>query len=69
MTSEAQGITAGSPDADETELSENLFSFSVRTLRGDSAEKRELYRRALEGAAIDQKKIVDEYNEKFKYQG
>jgi hypothetical protein len=44
-------------------------SVSVRALGGDSAEKRRLYERALEGAATDQKKIVDEYNKRFEYQG
>ena len=42
---------------------------SVRALGGDSVEKRRLYKRALEGAAADQKKIVDEYKKKFEYQG
>mgnify|MGYP001573482866 CR=1 FL=1 len=44
-------------------------SVSVRALDGDSVEKRRLYKRALEGAATDQKKIVDEYKKKFEYQG
>ena len=51
--------------ADKTENG----SVSVRTLGGDSVEKRRLYERALEGAATDQKKIVDEYKERFEYQG
>jgi len=42
---------------------------SVSVLTGDSAEKRRLYERALEGAAIEQKKILDEYDKKFGYQG
>ena len=42
---------------------------SVRTLgSGDSAEKRRLYERALQGAAADQKKVLAEYRRKFKYQ-
>ena len=44
-------------------------SASVRTLGGDSVEKRRLYERALEDAATDQKKIIDEYKKKFEYQG
>ncbi len=44
-------------------------SVSVRTLGGDSVEKRRLYERALEGAAAEQKKTVDEYKKKFEYQG
>jgi hypothetical protein len=44
-------------------------SVSARTLGGDSVEKRRLYKRALEGAATDQKRIVNEYNKKFEYQG
>lgn len=41
-------------------------SISIRALpRGESPEKRELYKRALEGAAIDQKKIIAEYDKKF----
>jgi hypothetical protein len=43
-------------------------SVSVRTLEGDSVEKRHLYERALEGAAADQKKIIDEYKKKFECQ-
>lgn len=42
---------------------------SIRTLGGDSPGKRQLYERALEGAALDQKKIVDAYNKKFEFQG
>lgn len=42
---------------------------SIRTLGGDSPGKRQLYEQALEGAALDQKKIVDVYNKKFEFQG
>lgn len=41
---------------------------SIRTLDGDSPGKRQLYKRALEGAAIDQKKIVEAYNKKIEFQ-
>lgn len=53
--------------ADKTENGSDHVS--VRALGGDSVEKRRLYERALDGAAADQKKIVDEYNKKFEYQG
>ncbi len=42
---------------------------SIRTLDGDSIEKRRLYERALNGAATEQKRVVDEYKKKFEYQG
>lgn len=40
---------------------------SVRVLIGDSIEKRRLYERALKGADLEQKKILEEYERKFGY--
>lgn len=44
-------------------------SASVRILTGNSDEKRRLYERALKGADLEQKKILDEYERRFGYQG